>query len=73
MVNADRVEQLVEAALAGMEKVPGFDSGDLASAGFTLCARLISVTLTTDPMAHIYLRNAVEQLLMRCADPTKLN
>ena len=73
MVNAERVERLVEAALAGMEMVPGFDGGELTSAGFTLCARLISAALTLDPTAHIYLRQGAEQLLMRCADPTKVN
>ena len=73
MVNAERVEQLVAAALAGMEMVPDFNGADLTSAGFTLCARLISVALVLDPAAHVYLRQGVEQLMMRCADPTKLN
>lgn len=73
MVNSDKVEQLVEAALIGMEQVPDCDGAELTSAGFTLAARLIKVALLLDPMCSSMLREGCEQLLLRCADPTQRN
>jgi hypothetical protein len=73
MVNVERVEQLVAAMLNGVDTVPDYSGADLTSAGFTLAARLIGVSLQLDPTCHKFLQNACEQLLMRCADPTRVN
>ena len=75
MVRVEIVETLVGAALAGMNTVAEDATGaEVTSAGFTLMARLLSVAMETkDKDVHAMLRDGVQQLMMRCADPSTLN
>lgn len=62
----DVVNELVVAAMEGMERVPDYSVAELMSASFTMCMRLIRVTTTNDPTQATALRSAVHALLMAC-------
>lgn len=72
--NSDKIEQLVEAALQGMESHGGdFTGRELLSAVFTLTLRIIKSTLTKSPESMPAIRQAIDVLLMECAPPGKPN
>ena len=73
-VNPDKVEQLVEAALVGMESHGGeFTGREFLSASFTLVLRVIKSTLEKSPESLQTIKQAVEVLYLECAPKGKSN
>lgn len=66
------VDKLVRAALDGIQEVAGdYSSDEVVSASFSMCRQMIVAVLSVNPSARPQLREAVQTLLMECADPTR--
>ncbi len=73
-VRTDMVNDLVDGALRGMEKVGGdYTGAEVLSAVFTTTLRVIKSTLEKNPETLSTIRSAVEVLLMECANKSKPN
>lgn len=73
MVRVDKVNALVDAALAGMLPLSeGTSTGEVASACFTLALRAIRIC-KRQGTPDAALRQAAEQLLMECASTEQRN
>jgi hypothetical protein len=74
MARVDVIEALVDAAFLGMKDLAEHaTAGEVTSAGFTLCARLISVAMDLNPAEAPHLRAGCHELLLRCTDMTTIN
>lgn len=73
-VRTDRVNELVDGALRGMEQVGGdYTGAELLSAVFTTTLRIIKSTLEKSPETLPTIKSAVEILMLECADRSKPN
>lgn len=73
MVRTEAVNALVDAALIAMGDVPDTTSSEVASAALTLTLRLVQVTIAKHPEQCSILREAVETILLACADTQRPN
>ena len=74
MVDPDRVEDIVQVLLLGLEGCADESSlAEILSAVFTITARLITRTTVHHPEYRCpYLRDAAQTLLMHCQDSRDL-
>jgi hypothetical protein len=71
-VRPEVVNSLVSAAMDGMKAHEEyFTSAEMISACFTITQRIISVVLEQNPSQREKLIQAIESLLIECADTTK--
>lgn len=68
MTRQERVCDLVDAALCGMQTVPDFTADEFVSASLTLALRTVQSTLQQHPECRGTMREAISAILMACAD-----
>lgn len=70
--NEDKINQLVDAALASMEHIDS-TSSELLSAVFTLTLRTVQAVLAVAPQNRSTVQQAIHVLLLECADRARPN